>query len=239
MQKIQFLHSATALFAMLTITACGKSEQTAMVTLVTGLESASRPINLMEKITSLKLFTGGQCSQTQLYAGFGPHQDGGPPQLATFPVSLTTPLANGSAQIESSYQNGVAGWLAASSLKTITLPAPVGVSLDFGILGALNVSSTASADGTCPLTVPGSTGPNETYSLIGHSVATISGATVVPVKLWVNSASPSSTQRRTRRRIRSHSSISPSKADTTASEHGCSQDGVQANSGRSTGRAEP
>ena len=135
----------TSLFGFIALTACGTSEKTAMVTLVTGLEGASQPINLMDHMRSLKFVGPVSCAQNQVFAGYSLHNDGAPNQIASFPVGLTTPLAD-SVTVEA-YPNGVAGWLAASSLKTITLPAPVGLPLDFGILGSLVVSPTATLEG--------------------------------------------------------------------------------------------
>ena len=104
----------------------------------------------MDRFTLHSLaLVGPGCKQTQIYVGYGPSGDNGSDNLSTFPVNLSTPLASGSDISNISlYSDGPATWLANSSMDTISLPVPLGVPLDFGVLGGLAASSTAAADGT-------------------------------------------------------------------------------------------
>lgn len=170
--------------------ACGQSSQYATVTLITGLENKNAPKNLMTGLVQQMSITGAKpaCRQTQIVAGFGlSSATGQSNNLSFYPVNLSTTV---SPSFESSYPYDAASWLYTNSdLAPVSVPAPVGVPLDFGILGALIApgNSTGIADGdACPFLNNGTS--NATYSFIGHATATISGNTTIPIKTWILNA---------------------------------------------------
>jgi hypothetical protein len=181
------------LFFLLSLlfSACGSPSQTAIVTLTTSLEEKPIAFNLMDKIVKASgatdLTKTGGCVQTQIFAGFDTQDNKvNSKTLSTFPISLTTPLVSVSDM--SNYPGGPAGWLAASNLDAIKLSAPTGVPLDFGIVGSLILADNPAADGSCPQIDPVSGTINPTYSVIGHTSATIKKSTAVPITLWITKA---------------------------------------------------
>jgi hypothetical protein len=166
------------------LTACGNQDQTAMVTLLTGFESNPTQ-NLMVSLTdqmNSKMTVSPFCLQTQVTAALSVKKsNGGQGEFIKFPVNLSTSLGS---QIN---QADPAGWLKNnSSLKPITLPAPIGQPLDFGILGALiDASQIGGNEGEPCKALDSSSNPNPTISMIGHAQATISGKTVIPINTWL------------------------------------------------------
>ncbi len=177
-----------ALFSTLfLLSACGgQKDGMATVTLVTGLEHHLNP-NLMDSLVTVPAKVNGvtSCVQNQLYSGWGYSARSSNNNLNTFPVGLQTPILSAGQTLASAYGD-VFGWLNASNFGTISIPAPIGIPVDFGIIGSIFTSSGVDARGNC---VP--TANSETYSIIGHSTATISGNTSLPIRVWtLNATTP-------------------------------------------------
>ena len=171
---------------------CGKSK-TATVTLATGLNPPTSFSNFMSQIAeqNFTISSTSTCTQTQIYAGYGPENQGNTDAFSTFAVGLSTPLADlpSILSYSSGGATGAAAWLRSSTLQPIQFTVPVGTSIGFGVAGSLTVATNPSADGTCPLM--NSAGmPNPTFSIIGHSKAVITASTVVPVQLWITNSAP-------------------------------------------------
>ena len=160
--------------------ACGQKSNTAMLTLVTGLEK-NHSTNLMEEIAgqvhSLVLFTSTTCIQPDIYAYYRV-QGSGP--FTSVPVGLSTPLTS-----DSSIGNDASTWLSNSTLTPITLPVPIGVPLDIAVTGSLIVSSTLTNDGICPVGAV-----NITRSLSGILQTTLSQDAFLPINLWTTKTLP-------------------------------------------------
>ncbi len=172
---------------LICLASCGKSDK-AKLTLVTGLESGNHTENLMERFRGLVQSSTSTCTQTQVFAVWGYHTDNGPSKLLPpIPVGINTPTTDGT--LSSINLMGPGKWLASSTLSPVTLSVGTGL-IDVGI-GGFVVPSTATsvqADGTCPLL--NGLVPVQGFSLLGHTTATISGDTTLPVKLYITDAQP-------------------------------------------------
>lgn len=183
------IKTVAVILASLLLVNCGSDQKMATVTLLTGYEHPRPALNLMAKIanqmTQLNLSSAVSpaCKQTQIQAAYAPQSASGSSNsnsLSFFPVTAFTTVAS---NFESP---DPATWLASnSSFNPISIPAPVGVPLGFGIVGNLIAPSNVGlADQSeCPA-VYGST-PNQTYSFIGHANATLSGNTTLAIKTWI------------------------------------------------------
>ena len=162
------------------VTGCGKVGDLVTVTLQTGLEN-NRPIpNMMESFSSLSNNLYGPsptCKQTEIRVGYGPHTNGGNKSFNTYLVSMTTATALPSAS------DPLIAWLTNATMSPIQVQIPKNEPYDFGMIGALILSTDADSNGNClKFASPGV--PNSTYSMLGHASATFTSDAIVPIKLW-------------------------------------------------------
>ncbi len=184
------LFSPVAIFIFI-LTGCAKPD-TAMVTLITGLENRNPVKNLMQSLVTphqrnLALRADGLCAQKNLFVGVKTGESDDDSDINTFPLGMITPYDITPPEIDS-------GWLADNAtFPPIRIPVTRGRNIKFGMIGSVIASTGAEDDGSCAPYGSSVLSINPTYSVAGHAEAYVNGDVQIPINVWTINATSTPT----------------------------------------------